>query len=92
MSTDPLEQLRAKTDRQLLLILRRQVEHCLDHPLVPADRAERCYLFAATVIPTMHHITRQERTLLESQLEMLRRLAEVGGGGMTRLHFDSVRC
>jgi len=89
MSIDPLEQLRAKTDRQLLLILRRQVEHCLDHPL-PAENAARCYMFAATVVPTMHHISRQERSLLELQLETLRELAEASGNSRTlRIFLES---
>ncbi len=78
--TAGLEQLREKTDRQLIVLIEKQVGDAFalttgssrQKLIENLSRAERCYRFAANFLPTISAISTAERSGLESRLGELR--------------------
>lgn len=75
-----LESLRAKTDRDLIVIIDRALERGLDllraHPNGnPAEQysaeAERAYALARKLLPVVHRLTDSDRHRLQSKLAEL---------------------
>jgi hypothetical protein len=62
-----LAQLRAKTDRQLVTLIRTR----LDHGLASCAEAERAYSEVLVLLPTVRDVTDAERRRLESKLARL---------------------
>jgi hypothetical protein len=75
-----LQQLRDRTDRQLIVLIQRQVSDAYALTITYSNqnrdenlaRAERCYRFAANFLPTITAISDGERSRLESRLGELR--------------------
>ncbi|HUQ92456.1 MAG TPA: hypothetical protein VM120_12315 [Bryobacteraceae bacterium] len=84
--TKKLDELRAKTDRQLLTIIGKQIQLGLaladavgnhDNPRQRAA-AESDYCFAVTVLPTLSHLSEQDQKQLQTELKELRRRLDGG--------------
>lgn len=78
-NTSKLAELRAKTDRELLLVIRVELERGLALANVAATkgsalyaRAERTYTRVKSLLPTAYGVSREERGRLEAQLRELR--------------------
>jgi hypothetical protein len=73
-----LAELRAKTDRQLVILLRSRLDDGLRSARASAAEAraeaERAYSEAIVLLPTVRHATEAERRPLESKLTRLREL------------------
>ena len=65
-----LAELRAKTDRQLVILIR----STLDEGLRSRGEAERAYSEVRALLPTVRDVTEAERHRLESKLVRLREL------------------
>jgi len=65
-----LAELRAKTDRQLVILMRSR----LDDGLRSRAEAERAYSEVRVLLPTVRDVTEAERRRLESKLVRLREL------------------
>jgi len=73
-----LAELRAKTDRQLVILIRtrlddgfRSARACAEET---CEEAERAYSEALALLPTVHYLTEAERRPLEWKLARLRDL------------------
>jgi len=75
-----LAELRAKTDRQLIALIHRQ----LDRALVFADgpRAQRAHADARALLECVDRITHEERSRLEAKLARLGRILNERGEGI----------
>jgi hypothetical protein len=73
-----LQELRAKTDRQLLMLVYSELEAALQSdPNSNPDRASRAYVEASRLLPLLQNLSAVERASLETRLELLRdRLCE----------------
>ena len=73
-----LAELRAKTDRQLVVLLRSRLDDGLRSAWVSAAEtraeAERAYSEALVLLPTVRHATEAERRPLEFKLTRLQEL------------------
>ena len=67
-----LAELRAKTDRQLVILIR----STLDDGLASREEAERAYSEVRALLPTVRDVTEAERRRLESKLARLRGLLD----------------
>jgi hypothetical protein len=67
-----LEELRAKTDRQLVILILRT----LDGGLRSRAEAERAYCEVRALLPTVRYVTEAERRRLEAMLARLRGLLD----------------
>jgi len=67
-----LAELRAKTDRQLVILIR----NTLDEGLRSRSEAERAYSEVRALLPTVRNVTEAERRHLESRLARLRQLLD----------------
>lgn len=67
-----LAELRAKTDRQLVILIR----NTLDEGLRSRAEAERAYSEVRVLLPTVRYVTDAERRHLESKLARLRQLLD----------------
>jgi predicted TIM-barrel fold metal-dependent hydrolase len=67
-----LAELRAKTDRQLVILIR----STLDEGLRSRAEAERAYSEVRVLLPTVRHVTEADRRRLESKLARLRELLD----------------
>ena len=67
-----LAALRAKTDRQLVTLVRSR----LDEGLASRAEAEKAYSEVVVLLPTIHDMTETERRPLESKLARLRGLLD----------------
>ncbi|MGA2271203.1 MAG: hypothetical protein ABSH44_22270 [Bryobacteraceae bacterium] len=67
-----LAELRSKTDRQLIALMRGK----LDRELASARASERAYSEALVLLPTLCDVTEAERRRLESKLARLRELLD----------------
>jgi hypothetical protein len=67
-----LAELRAKTDRQLVILIR----STLDGGLASRAEAERAYSEVLVLLPTVRDVTEAERRRLESKLARLRGLLD----------------
>ena len=67
-----LAELRAKTDRQLVTLIRAR----LDDGLASRAQAERAYSEVLVLLPTVRDVTDADRRRLESKLARLRQLLE----------------
>jgi hypothetical protein len=67
-----LAELRAKTDRQLVILIR----STLDDGLASRAEAERAYSEVRVLLPTVRDVTEAERRRLESKLARLRELLD----------------
>ena len=67
-----LAELRAKTDRQLVILMRSR----LDDGLRSRAEAERAYSEVLALLPTVRDLTEAERRRLESRLARLRELLQ----------------
>ena len=67
-----LAELRAKTDRQLVILIR----STLDDGLRSRAEAERAYSEVRVLLPTVRDVTEAERRRLESKLARLRELLD----------------
>lgn len=67
-----LAELRAKTDRQLVILIR----NTLDEGLRSRAEAERAYSEVRALLPTVRYVTDAERRHLESKLARLRQLLD----------------
>lgn len=65
-----LAELRAKTDRQLVTLIRRALDDGLRSPA----EAERAYSEVLALLPAVRDVTETERRRLESKLARLREL------------------
>ena len=65
-------ELRAKTDRQLVTLIRTK----LDEGFASRAEAERAYSEVLALLPTVHNVTEAERRRLESKLARLRELLD----------------
>jgi len=79
-----LGELRAKTDRQLLMLITKHTRLVSDLLVAQADsenpkllaRAEKTYAFAVTFFPTIHNATEQEKQRVATIIRELRRRLE----------------
>jgi len=68
-----LEQLRAKTDRQLLVLVKAELEDALrSESSGDYAQAARAYLEVTRLLPLLHNISAFDRARLEAQLERVR--------------------
>jgi hypothetical protein len=67
-----LAELRAKTDRQLVILLRSK----LDDGIASREEAERAYSEVRALLPAVRDVTEAERRRLESKLARLRGLLD----------------
>ena len=67
-----LAELRAKTDRQLVILIR----STLDDGLRSRVEAERAYSEVRALLPTLRNVTQAERRRLEAKLARLRELID----------------
>jgi hypothetical protein len=67
-----LAELRAKTDRQLVILIR----STLDDGLRSRVEAERAYSEVRALLPTLRNVTQAERRWLEAKLARLRDLLD----------------
>jgi hypothetical protein len=67
-----LAELRAKTDRQLVILIR----STLDEGLRSRAEAERAYFEVRALLPTVRDVTEAERRGLEAMLARLRQLLD----------------
>ena len=75
-----LAELRARTDRQLVALIRRNLDSGLACARFSAGQicaeAERAYAEVLVLLPTVHDVTQAERRRLESKLVRLRTLLD----------------
>jgi hypothetical protein len=81
-----LAELRAKTDRQLVILIR----SALDDALRSRAAAERAYSQVLTLLPAVRDVTETERRCLESKLARLRETLREQLAGTTGLPHESV--
>jgi len=67
-----LAELRAKTDRQLVILIR----STLDDRLRSRGEAERAYSEVRVLLPTLRNVTEAERRRLEAKLARLQELLD----------------
>jgi hypothetical protein len=73
-----LQELRAKTDRQLLGLVYTQLEAALQSESTGnSERAARAYVEVSRLLPLLHGLSAAERARLEARLDLVRdRLSE----------------
>jgi hypothetical protein len=67
-----LAQLRAKTDRELVIL----IQSTLEDGLRSRGEAERAYSEVRVLLPTVRYVTEAERRHLESKMARLRQLLD----------------
>jgi len=68
-----LEQLRAKTDQQLLILIGAELERALESEARgDSSRAARAYVEATRVLPLLQNISWEERARLGARLDAVR--------------------
>ena len=82
-----LEELRAKTDRQLLTLVNHRIESALRCPPANASSVRAAYTEVRNLLPVIFDVSPAERSRLHARLEQLRQRLGTGNPVSAAAHF-----